>query len=96
MACALRIVRPLETKPKPAAGLSSLCIYLKDSWINLSKSVDVPEFPEQDHIRRMKGECPMNKFAIAAALVTVLGLSACAQQEEEVIMVEPEPVSEKY
>lgn len=38
----------------------------------------------------------MNKFAIAAALVTVLGLSACAQQEEEVMMIEPEPVAEKY
>jgi hypothetical protein len=37
-----------------------------------------------------------SKFTIAAVLVTVLGLSACAQQEEEIIMVEPEPVTEKY
>ena len=76
--------------------LSFVCIYTGVSLAILSKSVDDPGIPEQYHFRKTKGECPMNKFAIAAALVTVLGLSACAQQEEEVIMIEPEPVSEKY
>lgn len=35
-------------------------------------------------------------ITLVAALVTVFGLAACAQQEEEIIMVEPEPVTEKY
>jgi hypothetical protein len=37
-----------------------------------------------------------NKITLVAVLVTAFGLAACAQQEEEVIMIEPEPVAEKY
>lgn len=39
-----------------------------------------------------------NKLAMIAALVATVGLAACAQQQEEevVIPVEPEPVSEKF
>ncbi|MEM6481398.1 MAG: hypothetical protein AAGA28_07795 [Pseudomonadota bacterium] len=38
-----------------------------------------------------------SKLAMIAAIVAIAGLSACAQQEEEVVVpVEPEPVSEKF
>jgi nitrous oxide reductase accessory protein NosL len=39
-----------------------------------------------------------NKVAMIAALIATVGLAACAQQQQEevVVPVEPEPVTTKY